>query len=366
MDASRRDRGAPGSRRRRSTLADVASLAGVSIAAASYVVNQRPGVGDEIRKRVLAAADELNFRPNLLARSLRRGKSGVMGLLLADLGNPFYTEIAAGAIDAAAGLGYQVFLSQTAERLEVRCSEVEALRDHRCDGLIFTDLTNQDRLLLDELLAARVPLVQAVREVSGIGADHVGIDDQQGGHDIVDHLIGLGYRRFGVLTGPQASSSSFRRFAGVRMSLAQAHIPLPRQCWAEGDLTRDCGYDLTYDMLTQSTRPQVLVCGNDMIALGAIDRVVDMGLKVPDDVAVVGFDDMALSSSRLIQLTTVRQPLREIGAEAVRLLAERIQQPMLAPREVVLAHHLVVRRSCGAELGLSRTWKGRSEVNIEA
>lgn len=334
---------------RRATMAHIAERVGVSVATVSYVMNGRRGVGEQVRERVLRTADELGFRPNRLAQGLRRGRTKLLGLLLADIANPFYPEIASGVIEEAAKLGYQVFLSQTGSGGELTDREADALLDLRCDALIFTSVTAADGPLLLRLLSDNIPFVQVVRRAEGIAADFIGVDDRAAGRELVTHLIDLDHTDIGFLRGPSTSSASRDRFKGCVEALAAAGVALPDHRIREVPLTLTGGFEGLQQLWAQrDPRPTALVCGNDVIALGAIDALADAGVRVPDDVAVVGYDDMPFASSRPIDLTTVHQPLRGLGETAVRLLLERLQHPDLPPREVVLPHRLVVRSSSGA------------------
>ena len=335
---------------KRVTLIDVARHAGVSTAAVSYVLNGRGGVGQETRQRVLRSAEELRFRPNLLATGLRQGRSKVLGLLLADIANPFYPEFASGVLAAASEYGYEVFLAHTGDQRSAQEREVRALLDHRCDGLVFTTLTAADRPLLDELLTARVPFVQAIRRVSGVAADFVGSNDESGAYEAVNHVLSLGYRDVALIVGPQVSSASHDRATGFRRALGEAGVEVTEDSYLECELSHHGGYRSCELLLSRRGAPRAIACGNDVIALGVIDALMDAGLRVPRDVAVIGYDDMSFAASRLVELSTVRQPRRRIGAEAVRLLVERIENPTRPPTELVLPHGLVVRRTCGARL----------------
>lgn len=337
-------------RRGRVTLADVAGAAGVSRAAASYVINGKPGVSESTRERVLAVAAELGFRPNRLARGLRNGHTKAIGLLLANISNPFYPEIAAGVLDAAQTLDYEVFLSHTGDDPRRQADEAYALLDHRCDGLIFTTLTSADRRLLEQLSRHGVPFVQVVRRVPGIAADFVGIDDEAGGRTAAEHLLRLGHRDIAVVTGPRKSSASRARAHGLCQGLASHGIvPPPERC-TESTLTREDGYQAGLRLLKWGAAPHAIACGNDVIALGVIDALIDAGLRVPEDVAVIGYDDMSFASSRKVELTTVRQPRHQMGSEAARLLVNQIRNPDSPPSELILSHQLVARRTCGEEL----------------
>lgn len=337
-----------GGARKRPTITDVARRARVSGATVSYVLNDRPGVGEASRRRVLKAAEALGYRRNRLARGLRDGRTHVFGLLLANIANPFYPEIAAGVIAVAAESGYQVFVSHTGEDQAQQRREVEALSDHGCDGLIFTSVTDADRELLRKLLEAGPPFVQAVRRVRGIRADYVGIDNRAAGRDVILHLVALGHRDIALISGPLASSASRGRYEGMREVLAESGLALPADRFTESALTREAGYRAATSLLQGRKRPTAIACGNDMIALGAIDAGIEAGLQMPAELAVTGFDDMSFASSRMVNLTTISQPLREIGVTAVELLRSRLRDPSQAPRDVILPHRLIVRGSSSA------------------
>lgn len=326
------------------TLLDVAKRAGVSIATVSYVMNDRGGVGEQTRANVLRIADELGFRPNRVASGLRTGRTQVLGLVLADITNPFYPEIAGGVIAAAAEAGFQVFLSHGGTDGVLDGEVVQALCDHQCGAVIFTSLVVSDGPLLLDVVPHDMPIVQTVRRIPGIRADFVGIDDRAGAREAAQHLVELGHRDVAILTGPSASSASSERTAGFLEALAQAG--LEPQSMHECSLTLDAGYRAAQQLLESHRRPPgAVLCGNDLIALGAIDAFLAHGLSVPDDISVAGYDDIWFASSRLVQLTTVRQPRHDMGRAAVSLALERLADPDIPPRDVIMDHELVVRRT---------------------
>lgn len=344
----------------RPTVADVARRAGVSTAAVSYALNGLSGVSDESRQRVIAAADDLGFRPNRLARALRRGKTHVLGLLLADIANPYYPEIASGVIEESTARGYEVFLSHTGLHQELQASGVGALRDHRCDGLIFTSAIEGDRSLLEELLHDRVPFVQVVRQLEDLPADFVGMDDRAAGREVGEHVVGVGRRRPVILNGPAESSASRGRLAGYRDALSEHSVTPLRPELVDGELTRESGCGRATAVLdAEGELPDALICGNDLIALGAIDAVLERGLRIPEDVAVIGYDDMSFASSPLVQLTTVHAPREQMGVAAVRVLLDRVEDPESPVQTVILPHRLVARRTSGANMSLTRRSRSR-------
>ncbi len=331
---------------RRVTLASIARQAGVSTASVSHALNGQPGVSDETRTKILEIAQRVGFRPNQLARALRNGRSHVIGLLLADITNPFYPEIAAGVIRGSAELGHQTFVSDTREGQITLRKTVDALLGHQCDGLIFTSLDEAARPILEELARLGIPFVQLVRHVPGVAADFVGVDDEGVGRVAAQHVLERGCRDVAVLAGPQTSSASRGRLAGARRCLESAGVVVGPHRLRECALTYESGYAEAIGLLAAvASPPDAIICGNDVMALGAIDAIIDRGWRVPADVAVVGCDDMSFSSSRLIQLTTVALPREEMGLTAARFLADRIADPTLEARRRMLPHKLIVRRT---------------------
>lgn len=333
--------------RRRPTLADVARRAGVSTATVSYVLNGRPGVREDRRLAVLRAAGELGFRPNLMAKALRRGRSHVFGLLLGELSNPLYWDFAQSVMDTAARHDRHVLFAHTGD--EAKDAEARELVDHQVDGLIVTTAVEADRPLLQELALRQVPVVLASRALPGRTADYVGVDQRAAAREIAEHLLALGHRTFGIVGGPSSSASIVARVETYRETVDAAGRSRHPAWEREGPPTQAAGYEMAREVLGDpGHRPRALLCANDLLALGAIDAAADLRLRVPEDVAIVGFDDIAMASARPIGLTSVGVPQEEMGRVAVELLLERIEHPEQPPREVVLPHRLVVRRTSGA------------------
>ena len=200
---------------------DVAERAGVSVAAVSYALNGAPGVSEETRARILEAAEELEYRPNRIATSLRSGEAKVFGLMVPDLANPFSSELAAGVLRAASGGGYGVFVSQ-AEPGAPPGGSLDFLLEHQVAGLVLSSLVDQDHDLLVELLRRKVPIVQVIRRVEDVETDFVGIDDIAAGKVVIKHLVGLGRTDVAVIAGPQNSSAQRHRLDGYRAGLRKA------------------------------------------------------------------------------------------------------------------------------------------------
>jgi LacI family transcriptional regulator len=350
---------------KRPTLADVAKRAGVSVAAVSYAINGLPGVSEHKRRRILQVARDIGFRPNRLATALRRGETRFLGLLLVDIANPFYPELASAVVTEATAHGYQAFLSHTGLHDELQRSAIRTLLDHKCDGLLFTSVVQDDRPLLAELIAEGVPFVQMVRRVDGVLADFVGIDDKAAGYDIARHVLVSGRRCVSILGGPQGSSASRDRLLGYVDAISEFGAEIVYPELMEGELTHESGYRRVLQLLEAKNLklPDALICGNDMIALGALDALLVNGLRIPEEVAVVGYDDMSFAGSQLVGLTSVGVPRNDIGRMAVRTLLHRIANPSAIPQKIILPHRVVVRRTCGAQgCVASRRARGRRRI----
>jgi DNA-binding LacI/PurR family transcriptional regulator len=206
-----------------------------------------------------------------------------------------------------------------------------------------------DAPTIADIVPAEVPIVQVVRRVPGLEADFVGIDDRGGAREAAQHLVDLGHRDFALLLGPLSSAASHERSLGFREVLGNAGLEVGANRVVACQLTVDAGYQGAASLLASHAEPPTAVlCGNDLIALGAIDALVDRGLTVPGDVSVVGYDDIWFSSSRLVQLTTVRQPRDAMGRAAVSLALDRLADSHIAARDVILPHEFVLRRTTAA------------------
>jgi LacI family transcriptional regulator len=324
-------------------MADVARGAGVSQAAVSYALSGNPGVSAEAREKILTIAEELGYRPSKLARDLRSGTADVIGLVLADITNPFYTDIASGTADAADEAGFEVLISNLGGHDNRLRDVAMAHADRHCGGLLFTSLVAGDRPLLADLRRRGIPFVQLYRRVRGEPADWVGIDDRTAAHELGCHVLAGGARRIAVLGGTPRSSASANRVAGYRAALREAGLKAVNEPGVWGELTRQSGAERAHALFARHPDVDAVICGNDVIALGVLDACRETGRRVPADLALTGFDDMSFASVGNLQLTTVAVPRDLIGRRGVQMLAERIGGPGRAPRAEVLPHAIRLR-----------------------
>ncbi len=334
--------------RSRPRIKDVAELAGVSPALVSFALNAKPYVGKSARERIERAVSQLGYRPNIVAQSLRKRRTGIIGLVLSDIANPFFPEIARGIEETARKHGFNVILSNTDADPTQEKNSIEILLSRQIDGLIITSARSTDNL--NEYLREDCPVVLVNRDPFPGMFDFVGIDNVSSARKAVHHLAELGHRKIAFVEGESASPASFGRYEGYKVALKKMGISLSEKYVRIGHLKYEGGYRAMNSFWEDSSRPTAIFCANDMMALGVIDACADRGIRVPQDVAVVGFDDMWVASLKNVQLTTIHQPRYEMGAKAVELMMERIMGKREEIRRVMLPAELVVRGTCGETL----------------
>lgn len=347
------------------TISDVARRANVSKSTVSRVLNGGTGVGEETKDAVLAASRELGYQPSAVARSLSTGRTKVLGLVISDITNPFFPDVARGIEDVSAMYDYNVILCNTDGQCGKEEAHVRVLLDKGVDGIIFTSV-RMGETNLSELTRRGVPFVFAGRTLKNCPAHSVEVDNFLGGCLATEHLIHLGHRQIAYVNGPVGVSSADERLAGYQQALARYQIPFDPALVFPGNFRREDGI-LAARMIHASSRmPTAVFAANDFMAIGLLEGLLEMGLNVPADVSVVGFDDVALAGYRPISLTTVAQPRYDLGATAARQLIHLIEvkdrrageaEPKLA-EQIVLVPKLVVRGTtapCRAEVAACAT-----------
>lgn len=326
------------------TIHQVAERAGVSSTTVSHVINNTRYVSPETRERVLRAMEELNYRPNVLARSLRRGETRTLGLILPDSANPFFAEVARALEFAAFRAGYNVIFGNSENDLEKEQVYVDVLVTKQVDGLIFM-ATGDRSQSLETLVRGGLPVVVVDRQLSALEVDTVLTDNLQGGLLATRYLIASGHRRIGCITGPSHLTPSAQRVIGYRQALQEAGLEVDEVLMVRGDFHPRSGYEAARRLLEQHPLPTALFACNDMMAIGALRALAEAGLRVPEDCSIVGYDDIELASYAAPPLTTVRQDKVAIAEAALRLVLERINQPELPARCETLPVELVERQS---------------------
>ncbi len=325
-----------------SNIADVARQAGVSPSTVSHVINASRFVRDETRERVLSAMRELNFQPNAVARNLRTKRTQMIALVIPDITNPYFPEVARGVQDAAEENDYVVVLCNSDRTLSREVRLLNTLRQQRVEGVILnpSEVTRED---LHRLRDVGISVVLIGSQIDDPEFDLVMVDNVQGACDAVKHLIELGHRRIGLVGGPRTTSSGIQRYQGYVRGLNEHGLAVDDDLIAECDFTYEGGHECMTRLLAHRP-PTAVFVANDVMALGAMTAVEEVGLTIPDDVSLVGFDDIPEASRA--KLTTIAQPKYQTGVEATRLLFERAKYGHVWRRKkVVLEHKLVVRSS---------------------
>lgn len=330
------------------TLRDVAEKAQVSVRTVSNVVSGYEHVSDGMRARVLAAIDELDYRPNPVARTLRTGRTGVLALVVPEIDVPYFSELARDVIDAASRLGYRVLIHQTGHDHErERDVLTGADRTMLFDGILFSPLVTKSELL-EMNGRTSMPLVLLGEHEFDGRYDHVAIDNFRAAYDATAHLVGLGRRRIAAIGAQPLESYATpqQRTAGYEAALRDAGLPIdPDLAYPAASYRREDGYRATRDMLASGRNVDAIFCFSDLLAIGAVRAVFDAGLTVPHDVAVVGIDDIEEGRFARPSLTTVSLDTPYIAQHAVERVVARIDDPGIPAEERVAPHRLVVRES---------------------
>jgi LacI family transcriptional regulator len=319
---------------KRTTIKDVAKRAGVSIATVSNSLSHGQGVGKIVRKRVLAAAAELSYQPNRAAQATRTGRSRTLAFVTPDLCNPFYPKLAQAITNAARAAGYAVLLVDTQDgATERECLEHVARYD--VDGVLWCPASPHD-VIAESNFSAPVTVIDQWLP----GRDTITADYRMSGKLIADHVVKCGYRSIGMISGPQDISAAKLRRDYFLASLGN-RVPV---AW---EIFHPFAMELSDEGRAMVSRRDVdvLVCCDDLIAVGALQVALDEGIAVPRDVAIIGHDDVPIASIVRPQITTIRQPLDQLGAEAVKTLLERLEDPKRPRRDVSIDVELVVRGS---------------------
>jgi DNA-binding LacI/PurR family transcriptional regulator len=338
----------------RATIHDVARLAAVSPKTVSNVLNRPEVVNPETRERVERAIEQLKYQPNAAARRLVTGRSGIIGLLLSDITNPSYPEMVEALVMRAKTHGYSVIVCNTRSDADLVSNYVELLVQQSVDGVIMTTATRLSDAA-QRLGDRDIPVVLANRMIEDGGVDYIGVDNFRGGYLATQHLIKLGHQRIAHVHGTPHASTAHGRFAGYRSALEKSNLAFSESLLTYGNYSYSGGYAAAQKLMALDLPPTAIFAANDLTAMGVMDGILDAGFRIPEDVALVGFDDILMASFRAIGLTTIHHNYVRIAEEALDLLLYKIaHKDEPASPEVTLRIHqvyLVVRRTCGADPG---------------
>lgn len=331
---------------RAATIKSVAEEAGVSTATVSRVLTGANVVGKKVREQVLKAARKLNYNPNRLARSLRAGRRKVIGVIIPDLQNPFLTGVVHGIESVLYQAGYTLLLGHSDGFAERELAHMSVLRGEGAAGLIIIP-DNGSGANYSQFATWDIPVVAIDRIPRGVKVDLISTDHHEGAREAVAHLLGHGYKDVALINGPAEFSVARERLAGYQEALRQGGVTFRGALVINSDFRQDGGRSAMLELLDLPAPPRAVLVGNNLMALGALQAVHERGVRVPEDMAIIGFDDMPWAASLRPPLSAVAQPIEELGQIAARVLLERLDNPQHVVRQVILPPRLVLRASCG-------------------
>jgi DNA-binding LacI/PurR family transcriptional regulator len=332
-----------------SSLKDVAKYADVSITTVSRVMNDSGKVNPETRERVQKAMRKLGYQPSRVAQRLRatKGHSKLLGLIIPDIQNQFYSNIVRGIEDVAYGRDYAVILCNSDENPSKEKFYLDVLQSESVDGVILPPI-HQYSKVVEGLVEAGIPVVCVDRKLVREAVDTVVINNKKGGFLAVNHLIELGHKRIAILSSSSQFSSFEERQQGYEKALSLNGIQVDPELIREGDpRSSDNARELTMELLALSSPPTAIFATNNLMTLGTLEAVNEAGLKIPEDISVVGFDDMPWAKAITPPLTVIKQPGYEMGRRSAELMFQRIEDPRREPVQVIMEPSIILRSSTG-------------------
>ena len=328
------------------TLKDVANKVGMSVSTISRVLNESDFGSENTRIKVLKAIEELGYTPNTVAQSMIRGKTNQIALVIPDVCNPFYTNIARGVEDVCLQHKYRLLLCNTDENLEKQNSYLEGIRGRLCDGFVIS-VVSEDDPSLKKINYQDIPFVMISRKCSCVEADFVGIDDHYGAYRAVTHLIRNGHKKIATISGKQDTYPGQMRLQGYLNALKDGRLPIEDSYICACDFSAESAYRATRDLLKLETPPTAIFIGNNLMTLGCLNYLHSHNIRVPEDIAIVSFYEPDWASICFSPLTCIDVSAYEMGTIAAELLFERLSYASFPKKEILLTPELTIRKSCG-------------------
>jgi LacI family transcriptional regulator, repressor for deo operon, udp, cdd, tsx, nupC, and nupG len=326
-------------------MSDVARLANVSTATVSRVLTKPESVKAETKQKVLEAIHQLNYKPNMVARQFRRKETKIVLVVVPDITNPFFSRVLRGIEHTAVQNGYQVIVGDTENNVKRECEYLNLLRQKQADGMILlTARIDKDDL---QEIANQYPVVLACEYIEGISVPTVSIDNISSARKAVEHLIQIGHKKIAHITGPLNVILSRDRLKGFQQAMMNHDLTIDPVFIQEGNFTYNSGFNQMVKLLALENPPTAVFAANDEMAVGTVKAAIENGKKVPEDLAVVGFDNIKISEIFEPSITTIEQPKYKIGINAMELLIKQMNGHVLGKKQHVLTNKLIVRESCG-------------------
>lgn len=334
---------------KRATIRDVAKTAGVSLSTVSRVLHRHPAVNSDIQQRVLRAIDELDYQPNRSAQRLRSKLGSVIGLIISDIENPFFTSIVRGVEDVAYANQMTVVLCNTDEDPAKQERYIGVMQEEGVAGLIIAPAHSDSYESLQPLRELGIPTVLLDRDIGDEKSDAVCVDNVAGAYTATQHLITANRKRIAIVNGDTHIKTFADRYQGYRRALIDGNIKINKNYVVEVPPKIERSLQATLELLQLKPRPDAIFAGNNLITIGVLKAIKQLKLSIPEEIALVGFDDMPWSSELCPPITSVAQPTYELGQEAARLLIRRLRDNDGFHQTITLHTRLIVRESCGAK-----------------
>ncbi len=332
-----------------STISDVARLANVSVATVSRVFSSKPHIREETQKRVLEAAKKLEYHPSRVARTLRVQSSQIIGLIISDIQNPFFTALVRAVEDQAYLHNLAIFLCNSDETSQKEELYIDLMLAEKVAGVIITPASESGSKIY-KLVQAGVPVVAVDRSITDLDVDTVLLDNISAAFELVNFAIGQGHTRIGAILGSLEITTGRERYQGYKQALERAKLPIDPDLVRLGIPRESLGYEFTQEFLHQKNRPTAIFTGNNLLTVGALRAIHEAGLRIPEDISLFGFDDIQWTSLVTPPLTVVSQPIYQIGQKAVDLILEHIAKPEKPTSRLVFASRLEIRKSISSRI----------------
>lgn len=326
-----------------STIRDVAKLAGVSVATVSRVINKLGGVRPGTEERIENAMEELQYIPNVLARSVASQKTRLIGMIVPDVENPFFAAVYSGADKVVREYAYTTLLGGSNDTYEREEELLQTMLEHQASGILLTPAYTRTKWI--ERIGNRVPICLIDRDVEGIDCDRVLIDNRRGTYEATKLFVQKGHRQLSIITGPLESTPGRQRFEGFKQCLNDFGIELNQDYIQIGDFREGSGYQLGKQLLDLPNPPTAIISCNNLMTIGLLEMIHTSSFQIGVDLGVIGFDDLPIATLMHPNLTVVSRPMREMGECAANMLMQRIQNPTQSKRTVIMSPHLIVRGS---------------------
>ena len=326
------------------TLKDIGKEVGVSATTVSRALNNKPDISYQVKQKIKEVAERLGYSPNALARSLKAKKTSSIGVLIADIADPFFAPIVKGIENTARQMGYSIILCDTGGEYEQEKLALQMMLEKRVDGLLIIPCQTEYGDIL-ELKRKKVPFVLLGRHFDLVESDYVITDEIKGAFSATDYLIKKGHKKILFMNGPNYISSAKERLVGYKRALHEHAILFDKSLVKEGALKMEDGYRIMKQILSSGTKFTAVFAYCDFVVLGIMQALEEAKLKIPEDIAIVGYDDVAFARFLQVPLTTVHIPKYELGKEAMKLLKKKIEGEIQEPQAVILETKLVIRKS---------------------